>query len=96
MSSTFYMSIGRGEAPDDVLGLGVGCGRGELGWPFDVENAREVAASFARGLPARDDRNLVAMAAMVANATGGVPVDSEFGLDQILDGLERARDIAGH
>ena len=68
----------------------------ELAWPFDVDNAPEVAATFARGLPAGDYPNLVAMAKMVTTAPHGVPVDFEFGLDLILDGLERLRDTAGH
>jgi AcrR family transcriptional regulator len=67
----------------------------ELAWPFDVENAPEVAATFARGLPGGDYPNLVSMAEMVTTAPGGVPVDFEFGLDLILDGLERLRDTAG-
>ena len=68
----------------------------ELAWPFDVDNAPEVAATFARGLPAGDYPNLVAMAEMVTTAPHGVPVDFEFGLDLILDGLERLRDATGH
>jgi AcrR family transcriptional regulator len=68
----------------------------ELAWPFDVENAPEMAATFARGLPAGEYPNLVAMAEMVSTAPRGVPVDFEFGLDLILDGLERLRDTAGH
>ena len=68
----------------------------ELAWPFDVETAPEVAANFARGLPAGDYPNLLAMAEMVTTAPDGVPVDFEFGLDLILDGLERLRDTAGH
>ncbi len=67
----------------------------ELAWPFDVENAPEVAATFARGLPAGEYPSLVAMAEMVTTAAHGVPVDFEFGLDLILDGLERLRDSAG-
>ena len=63
----------------------------ELAWPFDAENAPEVAAAFAQGLPAGDYPNLLAMAEMAATAPGGVPVDFEFGLDLILDGLERLR-----
>jgi AcrR family transcriptional regulator len=66
----------------------------ELAWPFDVEDAPELAATFARGLPAGDYPNLVAMAEMAAAAPGGVPADFEFGLDLILDGLERLRDTA--
>jgi AcrR family transcriptional regulator len=66
----------------------------ELAWPFELENAPEVAASFARGLPAGDYPNLVSLAEMVTTAPHGVPVDFEFGLDLILDGLERLRDTA--
>jgi len=68
----------------------------ELAWPFDVENAPEVAATFAQGLPAGEYLHLVAIAEMAATAPHGVPVDFEFGLDLILDGLERLRDTAGH
>jgi hypothetical protein len=32
----------------------------------------------------------------VMTSPGGVPADFEFGLDLILDGLERLRDTAGH
>jgi len=67
----------------------------ELAWPFDAENAPEAAASFAQGLPASDYPNLLAVAEMVTTAPRGVPVDFEFGLDLILDGLERLRDTAG-
>jgi AcrR family transcriptional regulator len=68
----------------------------ELAWPFDVENAQEVASTFAQGLPAGEYPNLLAMAEMAAAAPGGVPADFEFGLDLILDGLERLGDTAGH
>ncbi len=68
----------------------------ELAWPFDVETAPEMAATFARGLPAGEYPNLFAMAQMAATAPGGVPVDFEFGLDLILDGLERLREAAEH
>jgi AcrR family transcriptional regulator len=66
----------------------------ELAWSFDVGNAPEVAATSARGLPTGDYPNLVAMAEMVTTAPHGVPVDFEFGLDLILDGIERVRDTA--
>jgi len=68
----------------------------EMAWSFDVENAPEMAATFARALPAGEYPNLLAMAEMAATAPGGAPVDFEFGLDLILDGLERLRDTAGH
>jgi AcrR family transcriptional regulator len=66
----------------------------ELAWPFAVENAPELAASFARGLPAGEYPNLRAMADMVTTAQRGVPAEFDFGLDLILDGLERLRDGA--
>jgi len=68
----------------------------ELAWPVNVEDAPEAAARFARGLPASEYPNLLAMAEMVTTAPRGVPVDFEFGLDLILDGLERLRITAGH
>jgi AcrR family transcriptional regulator len=68
----------------------------ELAWRFDVQNAPEMAATFAQGLPAGDYGSLAAMAEMVATGQGGAMVDFEFGLDLILDGLERLRDTAGH
>jgi AcrR family transcriptional regulator len=66
----------------------------ESAWPFHAENAPELAASFGRGLPAGEYPNLMAMAEMAATAPGGASVDFEFGLDLILDGLERFRDTA--
>jgi AcrR family transcriptional regulator len=63
----------------------------EMAWPFDVEHAPELAATFARGLPAGRYPHLVALADMVGATPGGAPVDFEFGLDLILDGLERLR-----
>jgi hypothetical protein len=66
----------------------------EMAWSFDVENAPEMAATFARALPAGEYPNLLAMAEMAATAPSGAPVDFEFGLDLILDGLERLRDTA--
>jgi AcrR family transcriptional regulator len=66
----------------------------EQAWSFDVEDAPELAAAFARGLPAGQHPNLAAMAEMAATP-GGVPADFEFGLDLILGGLEQLRDTAG-
>jgi AcrR family transcriptional regulator len=67
----------------------------EMAWSFDTENAPEMAAAFARGLPANEYPNLLAMAEMAATTPHGVPADFEFGLDLILDGLERLRDNDG-
>lgn len=61
----------------------------ELAWPFDLERAPEIAADFAQGLPAGEYPHLRAIAVMVTTEPGGVPLDFEFGLDLILDGLER-------
>ncbi len=66
----------------------------ERAWSFDTEHAPEVAATFAQGVPAGGYPNLVAMAEMAATTPGGGLVDFEFGLDLILDGLERLRDPA--
>ncbi|TAK01301.1 MAG: TetR/AcrR family transcriptional regulator [Chloroflexota bacterium] len=63
----------------------------EMAWSFDSENAPEMATAFARSLPAGEYPNLLAMAEMTATAPGGAAVDFEFGLDLILDGLERLR-----
>lgn len=67
----------------------------ELAWPFDTDNAPEMAAAFARGLPAGEYPNLLSMAEMAATAPGGALVDFEFGLDLILDGLQRLLDSTG-
>ena len=66
----------------------------EQAWPFEAENAPELAATFARGLSAGEYPSLHAMAEMVSASAGGAPVDFEFGLDLILDGLERLRAAA--
>jgi AcrR family transcriptional regulator len=66
----------------------------ELSWALDMEHAPEAAATLARGLPAGEYPHLAAMAEMVMAAPNAVAVDFEFGLDLILDGLERLRDTA--
>jgi len=67
----------------------------ELAWSFDTEDAPEMAAAFAGGLPANEYPNLLAMAEMAATTPRAVSADFEFGLDLILDGLERLRDNHG-
>jgi AcrR family transcriptional regulator len=57
-------------------------------WPFDAEDSADVAVAMARQLPADRYPNIVAMAEHVAD-TGRMPIDYEFGLDLLLDGLER-------
>jgi AcrR family transcriptional regulator len=64
----------------------------EQAWQVDAERASETAAAFARGLPAGESPNVLAMAEMVATSPGSDLIDFEFGLDLILDGLERLRD----
>ena len=68
----------------------------EHAWQIDLEHAPEAASRFAQGLPANEYPNLLAMAEMVTTTPGGVPVDFEFGLDLILDGLEQLRDTTAH
>jgi AcrR family transcriptional regulator len=63
----------------------------EMAWSFDAENSPEMAAAFARGLPVGEYPNLLEMAEMATTDPGGGSVDFEFGLDLILDGLERLR-----
>lgn len=67
----------------------------ERAWAFDAENAPEMAAVFARGLPAGAYPHVLAMAELAATAPSRVRADFEFGLDLILDGLERLRVTAG-
>jgi hypothetical protein len=62
-------------------------------WSFDVDDYADVAAATAAGLDAERYPNLVAMASMVATEKRA-PLDFTFGLDLILDGLER-RLLAG-
>jgi AcrR family transcriptional regulator len=57
-------------------------------WSFDVDDYADVAATTAAGLDAERYPNLVAIARMVATEARA-PLDFTFGLDLILDGLER-------
>jgi len=63
-------------------------------WPFEPDAAPEAAAAFASELPADAFRNLAAAAELAATSSGGAMVDFEFGLDLILDGLERLLETA--
>ena len=67
----------------------------ELAWPFDAETAPAAAGSFTQALPVGEFANLRAMAEMVTSAPWSAVVDFAFGLDLILDGLERLRDVDG-
>jgi AcrR family transcriptional regulator len=57
-------------------------------WPFEADDATEVALALAAQLPKDVYPNILAMAEHAAEA-GRMPIDFEFGLDLILDGLER-------
>jgi AcrR family transcriptional regulator len=61
----------------------------ELAWPFDADGAADAASAFAQGLPPDAYRNVAAMAELVMTSPGGPVADFTFGLDLILDGLER-------
>lgn len=69
----------------------------ELSWPFDADHAPEFAATMVETVPADDYPNLAAMAEAAAASPGSFPLRFDFGLDLILDGLERLRDqeVAG-
>jgi AcrR family transcriptional regulator len=63
----------------------------ELAMPFGPEDAAEVAAAMATSAFGSTYPNLRAMAELASGPTG-VPLEFEFGLDLLLDGLERTRD----
>jgi AcrR family transcriptional regulator len=60
----------------------------EQAWPFPVEAAPEMAAALAADLP-DEYPNMAAMVAFVATTRPGTILEFEFGLDLLLDGLER-------
>jgi AcrR family transcriptional regulator len=64
----------------------------ELSWPFDADHAPEMAATMVDTVPADRYPNLAAMAEMAATSPGSFPLRFDFGLDLMLDGLERLRD----
>ena len=66
----------------------------ELAWPFDAESASDVAGAFADGLPPDGYRNLAAIAELVVTSPGAAVADFTFGLDLLLDGLERLLPVA--
>lgn len=67
----------------------------ELSWPFDIDDAEAVAATMALQIPRDAYPNLAAMTEMVASERQGAKLDFEFGLDLLLDGLERLLDTPG-
>ena len=58
-------------------------------WPFDAEDFPEVADASVAILDADLYPNLLTLASALASDEGGLPVDFTFGLDLLLDGLER-------
>ncbi len=66
-----------------------------VSWPFDADDMSAVAAAMAAELDAERFPNLLAMASMAAAGGRGIPVEFTFGLDLILEGLERRRRRAG-
>lgn len=63
----------------------------ELALPFDAARASEAAAGLAANLAPDEYPNLLAMTELAMSGPDAVPIDFEFGLDLLLDGLERLR-----
>jgi len=61
----------------------------EASWPFEAADSQEVAATMAASPAAREFPNLLAMAEVASSEAGVMVPDFEFGLDLILDGLDR-------
>jgi AcrR family transcriptional regulator len=61
----------------------------EQSWAGSLEEAPERAAALARQLSADDYPHLAAMAEAAGTSAGDFPLDFEFGLDMLLDGLQR-------
>jgi hypothetical protein len=61
----------------------------EQSWPFPSDRAPELAAAAAAELPADTYPNMADLVGFVATTRPGALVDFEFGLDLLLDGLER-------
>ncbi len=73
----------------------------ELSWPFDMEEMPAVVATLSPQIPADEFPHIAEMMGFImesgAASAGGDSVSAsefEFGLDLILDGLERVRDTA--
>ena len=61
----------------------------ELNFPFQPEEYSDVAASYLPQLPAEEYPHLTEMTKRVADGSHDGVQEFEFGLDLILDGLER-------
>ena len=66
----------------------------EQSWAFDLDDAAEVAAAFARAVPEREYPYLHGMITLAALTPAEFPLDFTFGLDLILDGLEGLRNAS--
>ena len=61
----------------------------EQAWPFPSDEAPEMAAALAGDLPTDTYPNVASMLGFVTTTRPGSLVDFEYGLDLLLDGLER-------
>ena len=68
----------------------------EQAWTLPPDEAPEMAAALADDLPADTYPNVAVMLDFVTTTRPGSLLDFAFGLDLLLDGLERLRDTAGH
>lgn len=63
----------------------------EQAWAFDPADSDQIAATFAAMLPGDAYPNLIGIATYSATGPDAIRPDFTFGLDIILDGLERMR-----
>lgn len=63
----------------------------EQSWSGDMDKAPERAEGLAETIPRDEYPNLMVMVEAVAETERGLPVDFTFGLDLLLDGLDRLR-----
>ena len=63
----------------------------EQAWAWDPADAQRLAGEWAERLPAGRYPSLQAMARAAATEGMGIEIDFSFGLDLLLDGLERFR-----
>jgi AcrR family transcriptional regulator len=63
----------------------------EQSWAYDQADAQRLAGEMAERLPAGRYPSLQAMARAAATGGSGIELDFTFGLDLLLDGLERLR-----
>ena len=67
----------------------------EQSWAFDVTDAQTTAAIMAEAVPADAFPNLAAMITSFRDTPDRFPLDFDFGLDLLLDGLERLLPTGG-